>query len=233
MTLAAAFFCQKSVDLYLCTTATKAVGKMARAFKCNSIAQPDYDIVLFWVLRPYPFAKVVMRKLGLKSPVSSIGSMLASPAIVTDKVLRRRWPRKSSTGLAVTEIAVSEIGEDFQDLWIEKVNEGPRLLAERSPGTLRWHFEIPGDRGSTRVLCCSKNSELRAYAVIRNDIPGETSSLRKSIIADMLVKKDAPAVLEAYWLPLTVMPSRRGATFSRCWVFRNPYGTFVSNGVRT
>jgi hypothetical protein len=45
-----------------------------------------------------------------------------------------------------------------------------------------------------RVLCCSKNSELRGYAVIRNDIPNETSGLRKSIIADMLVKKDDPAV---------------------------------------
>jgi hypothetical protein len=197
MTLAAAFFCQKSVDLYLCTTATKAVGKMARAFRCNSIPQPDYDTVLFWVLRPYAFAKVVMRKLGLRSPVSNISGMLASPAIATDKVLRRRWPRKALRGLAVTEIGVSEIDDSFQDLWIEKVNEGSRLLVERSPATLRWHFEIPGDRGSTRVLCCSKNSELRGYAVIRNDIPDETSGLRKSIIADMLVKKDDPAVLEA------------------------------------
>lgn len=58
MTLAAAFFCHKSVDLYVCTTATKAVGKMARAFKCNSITQPDYDTVLFWVLLPYPCGHV-------------------------------------------------------------------------------------------------------------------------------------------------------------------------------
>ncbi len=197
MTLAAAFFHQRSVDLYVCTTATKAVGKISLAFKCNSIPQPGYDTVLFWVLRPYPFAKAVMRKLGLNSPLSSIGSMLASPAIATDKVLRRRWPRKSSTGLTVTEIGLSEIGDNFQDLWIEKVNEGPRLLAERSPATLRWHFEIPGDRGTTRVLCCSKNDELHGYVLIRDDIPDETSGLRKSIIADMLVKKDDAAVSKA------------------------------------
>ena len=197
MTLAAAFFCQKSVDLYVCTTATKAVGKIGRAFNCNFIPQPDYDTVLFWVLRPYAFAKVIMRKLGLSSPVSNIGGVLASPAIATDKVLRRRWPRTSLRGLAVTEIGVSEIGDNFQDLWIEKVNEGSLLLVERSPATLRWHFDIPGDRGTTRVLCCLKNSELRGYAVIRNDIPDETNGLRKSVIADMLVKKDDPAVLEA------------------------------------
>ena len=50
---------------------------------------------------------------------------------------------------------------------------------------------------STRVLSCSKNSELRGYAAIRNDIPDETSGLRKSIIADMFVKRDDPAVLGA------------------------------------
>ncbi len=197
LTLARAFFRQKSVDLYVCTTATKAVGKIARAFKCNPIPQPDYDTILFWVLRPYAFATVVMRKLRLSSPVSNIGGMLASPAIAIDKVLRRRWPRKASRGLAVTEIGVSEIDDSFQHLWIEKINEGSRLLVERSPAALRWHFEIPGDRGTTRVFCCSKNSELRGYAVIRNDIPDETSGLRRSVIADMLVKKDDPAVLEA------------------------------------
>jgi hypothetical protein len=47
------------------------------------------------------------------------------------------------------------------------------------------------------VLCCSKNSELRSCAVIRNDIPDETSGLRKLIIAAMLMKKDDSAVLAA------------------------------------
>ena len=132
----------------------------------------------------------------------------------------------------MTEIGVSEIDESFQDLWIEKVNAGSRLLVERSPATLRWHFEIPGDRGSTRVLCCSENGELRGYAVIRNDIPDETSGLRKSIIADMLVKKTlqffAALLVAAY-----SHAKQAGTTFLRCWVFRNPCGTFASNGVRT
>jgi hypothetical protein len=47
------------------------------------------------------------------------------------------------------------------------------------------------------VLCCSKNSELRGCAVMRIDIPDETSGLRKSIIAAMLMKKDDSAVLAA------------------------------------
>jgi hypothetical protein len=47
------------------------------------------------------------------------------------------------------------------------------------------------------VLCCSKNTELHSCAVIHNDIPDETSGLRKSIIAAMLVKKDDSAVLAA------------------------------------
>jgi hypothetical protein len=98
----------------------------------------------------------------------------------------------------VSEISVSDIGDDFQALWIEKLNERPRLLADRSPALLRWHFEIPPDGGTVRVLCCYKNSELLGYAVIRNEQDRATGLLR-SIIADTLAKQDDPAVLRALW----------------------------------
>ena len=193
VSLVAAFYCQRSVDLYLVTTATPEVGRIARAFKSDALPQEDYDTVLFWVLQSNPFARTVMEKLRLNSVLANMGRMSTSVAIGIDTLLHRRWPRQHSTQLAVSEISVSEIGDDFQSLWSEKLTERPRLIADRSPASLRWHFEISGDRGSARVFCCRKDGELLGYIVIRDD--PQPGSLRKSIVADMLAKQDDPEVL--------------------------------------
>jgi hypothetical protein len=193
LSLIAAFYRQKPVDLYLTSTAIEAVGKIARAFKSNPLPQKDYESVLFWVLQPYPFARAVVKKLSLGSSLSHLSGMLGSLAVGTDKILRRRWPRWSSTSLTVTEISVKEIGDDFQALWIETLSEGHRLHADRSPAVLRWHFEIPGDRGTTRVLCCYEKGELSGYAVVRDS--NQSNALRRSIIADMLVRQDDPQIV--------------------------------------
>jgi len=196
VSLVAAFFRQKSVDLYIATSAIESVGKMALAFKSATVPQPGYDTVLFWVLQPRPFAHAVMKKLGLKPLIFRIGGVLASVAVVTDKILGRRWPRRSSARLATSEISVNEIGDDFQALWAEKLNENPRLLSERSPAALRWHYEIPGDRGSVRLLCCHRNGELVGYAGVRSDTD-EQSGLKKSMIADIIATQDDPEVVGA------------------------------------
>jgi hypothetical protein len=196
LTLIAAFFRQKSVDLFLSTSAIESVGKIAIAFKSSSVPQPDYDTVLFWVLRPRPFARALMKKLQLKPAVSGIAEILASIAVGTDKILRKRRPKRSSALFAMSEITITEISDDFQALWMEKANETPRVLADRSPATLRWHYEIPGDRGSLRVLCCHKNGELVGYAMVRSDTD-EMSGLRKSMIADLVARQDDPEIVRA------------------------------------
>jgi hypothetical protein len=198
LTLVAAFFRQKSVDLFISTTAIAAVGKIALAFKSSPLPQADYDTAFFWVLRPYPFARALMRKLKLGPAFSQAGSMLTALAVATDKNLRRRWPKASSTAFAVNVIRVDEIGDDFQTLWTEKQREGGCLLADRSPAALRWHFGIPGDRGCARVLCCHQGRELVGYTVVRTDTNQE-NGLRTSIIADLVVRRDDPEVVKALW----------------------------------
>jgi hypothetical protein len=198
LSLVAAFYRQEAVDLYLATTAIEAVGKIARAFKSDPLPQADYDTVLFWVLRPYSFGQSVMRKLQLGPVFSRLGAMFGSFAIKVDGIIRGRKPGRGSTGLTVSESCLSDIGNDFQRLWEQKVSERPhRLLADRSPAALRWHFEIPGDRGTTCVLCCRKNGELLGYAVLRNEPPNEATGLRRSLLADILAKQDDPEVLRA------------------------------------
>jgi hypothetical protein len=212
LSVVAAFYRQKSVDLYLTTTAIEAVGKIARKFKSDPLPQADYETMLFWVLQPYPFAQAVMKKLQLGPALSRVGSILTSLAVATDKILRRRWPRQSSRGLVLSEINIQEIGDEFESLWMAKVNEKPqRLLADRSPATLRWHFDIPGDRGTARVLCCRKDGELTGYAVIRNEPPHQATGLRRSIMADMLAKHDDPAILGALWVAAYDHAKRSGS----------------------
>ncbi|MFZ0198227.1 MAG: hypothetical protein WAL05_03430, partial [Candidatus Sulfotelmatobacter sp.] len=75
------------------------------------------------------------------------------------------------------------------------VNEDPRLFADRSPDALRWHFNFPGDQGSTRILCCWKDRELLGYAVLRHD--PQLNGTQKSLVADILTKHDDPEVLRA------------------------------------
>jgi hypothetical protein len=137
-----------------------------------------------------------MNMLRVKPPLSYVGASLGSFAISADKLLRRRWPKKSSSDLLVTEISVGDIGNDVQELWLEKVNEKRQLLADRDLTTLRWHFDVPGDRGGARVLRCTRNGMLQGYAIVRDEAPDETG-LRKSTIADLLLKQDEAAVMRA------------------------------------
>lgn len=199
LSLDSAFYRQKPIDLHLATTAIEAVGKLAVAFRSEPIPQPDFDAILFWVLQPYPFAQAVLKKLDLAPPFSGIGSVLATLAVQSDKLLRRRWPSQCATDLEVTEIGVADIGEEFQVFWEEKVDERPRLLADRSVATLRWHFEIPGYKGAVRVLCCRRKGALVGYAVVRNDAE-RPDGLKASVIADLMAKQDDEEIVRALFV---------------------------------
>src|ERR1700735_743938 len=198
MRLNSAFYRQGSVDLYLTTTAIEAVGKIARAFKCDALPQEDYDTVLFWVLQSYPFAQAVMKKLELGPIISYIGGTFVSLAVASDKILRSRWPRRSGTSLLLKQIRVNEIGEDFEQLWLTKLDERARLLANRDAATLRWHFETPDDPGETCVFCCYKDGNLAGYAVMRTD-PSQVTVLRRSTIIDTLAIADDPEIVRLLW----------------------------------
>jgi hypothetical protein len=210
LSLIAAFYRQKSIDLFIATTAIESVGKIARAFGSDPIPQAEYETVMFWVLRPYPFVKAVLKKLELNATLLRMGSLAGCVAVGADKLVRRRWPRGGSTGLRVTEVAISDIGDDFQALWAEKLKDGTRLFAERSAAALRWHFDVPGDRGNAQALCCRENGQLVGYAVIRNNF-NQRNGPQRSIIADMLVRKDDPAIVRALFVAAYAHAKRSGS----------------------
>src|SRR5438132_13461894 len=101
-----------------------------------------------------------MKKLKLSPTLSHVGGMLTSLVLGTDTIVRRRWPTRGSAGLPDSEIVVDQMGDDFQGLWMEKLKEMPRLLADRSPAALRWHFETPTAAATAGVLGRRDNESL-------------------------------------------------------------------------
>jgi hypothetical protein len=194
--LMAAFYAQKTVDLYISTTAVEATGKIACAFGCVPMPQPNYETVIFWVLRPYPFVQTVMKKLQVKPALSKIAGSFASIAVGMDKIFRRRYPRGSAKELTVNEIKTTEFGNEFEILWNEKLAEGRRLLADRSLEFLQWHYNLPNDQAKTSVLCCRKNGQLVGYLTIRDEA-GNANGLRRSWVVDMIAKQDGPEIIRA------------------------------------
>jgi hypothetical protein len=231
VSLNAAYYRQKGVDLYISTGAIAPVAKIGQVFKAEGLTQSNYETAMFWVLRPYPFARAIMRKLSVGRAVSHPAQILGSLAVSVDKVLNRRCPRLSAT-LEVTEKLICDIGDDFEDLWIRKLSEGTLLLADRRPATLRWHFEIPGDTGTVRVLCCSKKGRLLGYMVIRDEQP-DAAGLRKSLIADLLVVGDDSEVVEALFVAGYQHADKAGShilevlgfprSVQQVWMRWNPY----------
>jgi hypothetical protein len=199
LSLASAFYRQKSVDFFVSSSAIEVSGKMALAFKCAVVPQPDYDTVLFWVLRPYSFARTLARKLDIKPLLSPISSVVIALWVAADKIIHRRWPSSNVAALKVIVGGLDEIGHEMAELWRDKLKEEIRMYADRSTEVLRWHFEIPGDRGSVRVLRCYRGGDLWGYAVVRND-EDPRDGIRRSIIADLIVRKDDMTVVEALFV---------------------------------
>ena len=192
--LAGSFFRQECCDLYLDTTATVAAGRIMAAFKAQEVPQRDYGTVLFWILDTQAFLRAAMRKLQLSEDFASIGAHLGSPILSGDSFFRRRRPRPGLARLSCRALRVEEIADDFQELWIRKLREKPRLLAWRTPEVLQWHFLIPHSKRIPHVLACFSNGRMEGYIIV---VVGRDKNLglRKAAVADLLVAGDNPEIV--------------------------------------
>jgi hypothetical protein len=193
--LLASFYRQQGVDLFLITFAIASVIKLTKALHAKVLPQSDFDKRLFWVLDVHQFTKALAAKFGLGRGMVAVGTFLGSPVLRADAL--RRGPRAHRTSkFGITELEVKDIGDEFQTLWQRKLTETPRLMADRSPASLRWHFTIPGSSSTAAVLCCHRFERLVGYAIVRHTIDRETG-MRRSMLADILVEQDDPSVTEA------------------------------------
>jgi hypothetical protein len=190
--LMASFYRQRGVDLFLLTFAIPSVVEISKAFHAKALPQRDFDKKLFWVLDVHQFTKAFSAKLGLGHGMAAVGTFLGSPVLRADTL--RRGPRGHLTNkFRITEIEVRDIGDEFQALWQRKLTEVPRLLVDRSPGSLRWHFTIPGSSSTATVLCCHRFERLVGHAIVRHAIDRETG-MRRSMLADIRVSSETSSL---------------------------------------
>jgi hypothetical protein len=189
MGLLTSFYSQPGVDLLLITTAVPSVAKLSEALRAEAVPQRDYGRVLFWVLDAREFAKAVVAKARLRGALSAASILLGSMAVRADAYIWRRHAVSASEGFRVTEVPLESIGDEFETLWRRKLAEKPRLLVDRSPLSLKWHFMIPGRAPSSWALCCRRSDRLLGYAIVRHVIDPETG-MRRSMLADLLVAQD-------------------------------------------
>lgn len=191
--LLASFYRQRDVDLFVTTHTSASAASQLKALRAKALAQHDYDKVLFWVLNAHQFSKALAAKFGLGSGMAAVGT-LGSPVLRADAL--RRGPRSRRTNrFGIREIEVKDIGDEFEALWQRKLTETPRLFADRSPASLRWHFTLPGSSSTVAVLCCHRFERLVGYAIVLHTIDRETG-MRRSMLADILVEQDDPSVTE-------------------------------------
>jgi hypothetical protein len=191
--LLASLYRQPGVELVLITSAIPSVGEVSKALRAQALPQHDYDTVLLWVLDPREFAKAVAKTLGFEGATAAAATLLGSLVLRTEMRTRRRRLR-SIPQLTVTKIQVEDIGDEFQALWQRKIAEKPRLMADRSPRCLRWHFTIPGSPSTTAVLCCHRLGRLMGYAILQHTIDRRTGK-RRCLLADILVERDDAGVI--------------------------------------
>jgi hypothetical protein len=189
MGLLASFYGQPGVDLLLITTASPSVKKLCHALRAKTLPQRDYGRVLFWVLDVREFAKAVVIKARLRGALSGACVCLGSLAVRADTYISRRRAVAKPEGFCVTEFPLEMIGDEFETFWRRKLAERPRLLVDRSPLSLKWHFMIPGRAPTTWVLSCRRSDRLLGYAIVHHVTDPETG-LRRSMLADLLVAHD-------------------------------------------
>lgn len=157
--------------------------------------QSDYGTVLFWIIDGRHFANAVLAKMGAQGFLSGAVSVLGALALKLDQAGRGRVPRAALSRYRVRKTTICEIGPEFDQLSSEYGQSSPRLRARRNREIMRWHFDPPGNRRAVVVLGCYRGNQLVGYAVMRHD-PSNTSELRRSLVADLLVRQDDPDIAE-------------------------------------
>ncbi|MGA7784743.1 MAG: hypothetical protein WB997_08890 [Candidatus Acidiferrales bacterium] len=192
--LIGSFFRQQGCDLFLDTTAGVPAGKIMRGFKAEPMPQKDCDTVFFWVLNSQAFLRAAMEKLQVARGLGKFASWLGSPVLKADILFRGRWPKRTAERFSCRVLRIEEIDGDFQDLWMRKVQERPRLMACRTPEILRWHFLTPNSRRRNHVLACFHERRLAGYLILQTGLAGP-HGLRKAIVADLIAIGGHPGVI--------------------------------------
>jgi len=162
------FYCQKTPDLYLSTTANASSAPIYELCGSKRVPVGVWDKSAFWITEYNGFASSL---LAVNMPVAR--SLLRYPAAVSlflaDRLRRR--VRVQSCGFDVT--TCSSFDYPFDDFWRKlRIERGNLLLAVRTRQVLDWHFKFALRENRLWIVTVSNALGIRACAIfMRQDVP--------------------------------------------------------------
>jgi hypothetical protein len=179
VSLAAEFFAQYGVDLFLSTTASSAAGAVYKAFGCEEVLGPSCAEIRYWITGAVGFAGAALKKKGWPRWLLK---HLAGGAIYCAGL-----PRRPRCGFGGGDVELLPgFDERFDIFWERLKEERGRLLAVRSRLALEWQFRRVRESGECAVLGLKGRAGLDGYLVMnRYDEP--RTGLRRFRVVDLQV----------------------------------------------
>jgi hypothetical protein len=198
--LAAQFFSQDQVDVFLCTTTNRSASVIFKLFKSQPLPCSSYSRYCFWVINSRRLIRsYLLKKYRIPRVFADFFSFVMGPMLSLGLFLRKHgnYADSNSWEGRVEIISALKFGDEFDRFWLQKKNcdLSKTLLADRSSRLLKWHFGKNHEvANSSRVLVARYNGELLGYIVlIRQDLP--KIRLKQYQIADIFVANDEPKII--------------------------------------
>jgi hypothetical protein len=169
MLLLDAYFKQRNVDLYLCTSANRQSSGILSMFNSSRVPVGAWDRSIFWITHHGGFAAswITMKGVPLRRFLSCA---LSAALLKSDLSAKGAFVAKYHGG----EVEFHEVFDERFDLFWETLRrqKSRSLLAVRSREVLQWHFKYSLLKNEVWILTITKGSGLAAYSIFcRQDNP--------------------------------------------------------------
>jgi hypothetical protein len=137
--------------------------------------------------------RAALAKMNMPRRVAAAGATALSPLLAAALALGGRRPGRLRAGIEPEAFAIEDIGDEFDDLWRRKLDEGRRLYAYRMGEDLRWHLQSREKPRTITVLRCRRDGRLDGYLVWER----RGNDLIVAGIVDLLVASNDAGVIDA------------------------------------
>lgn len=186
------FFKQKSVDIFIATTANYTASRVLEAaFKAKKIPFNSYNEALFWITNYNDFVKSFMVKKNI--PLKILSCPISLSLKVVDNIRNKRRIVRNKT-IKIKECHCFD--QRFDAFW-EKLKNKNRgiLLCTRSSEWLEWHYKVYRNTDKLSIFCVEKDREITAYGILyRVDNP--RINLTRMKLVDLQTIDDNKIVIE-------------------------------------
>ena len=166
--LLATYFQQRNIDLFLSTTVNSQSEAAYSSFQSTRVPVGAWDRTLFWITNYRGFTASYLRK-SASSMAEPLSYPLSVGLYLRDQIKESHLPREN--GIPVRPAA--SFDDRFQPFWEQlRAQKLKTLIADRSQGSLDWHFKFALQQNRAWIYTVEGSSGLLAYAVfLRYDFP--------------------------------------------------------------